>query len=78
MWTLQKLAKTNVQTTLCDRREPANASSLYLALTLPFLSLHPSNSLMFRKQRFSAASLQTGPYSCVSHGNEDYIIDAHQ
>jgi hypothetical protein len=24
--------KTNVQTTLCDRREPANASSLYLAI----------------------------------------------
>ena len=30
--TSQKLAKSNVQTSLCDRREPANASSLYLAL----------------------------------------------
>jgi hypothetical protein len=29
--TSQKLAKSNVQTSLCDRREPANASSLYLA-----------------------------------------------
>ena len=28
----QKLAKSNVQTSLCDRREPANASSLYLAV----------------------------------------------
>jgi hypothetical protein len=26
-------AKINVQTTPCDRREPANASSLYLAIT---------------------------------------------
>jgi hypothetical protein len=26
-------AKTNVQTTLCDQKEPANASSLYLAVT---------------------------------------------
>jgi hypothetical protein len=30
--TSQNLAKTNVQTTLCDQRKPANASSLYLAL----------------------------------------------
>ena len=30
--TSQKLAKSNVQTSLCDRREPANASSLYLAV----------------------------------------------
>jgi hypothetical protein len=35
----RKLAKTNVQTTLCDQGEPANASSLYLAVT-------PSPSLL--------------------------------
>lgn len=28
----QKLAKSNVQTSPCDRREPANVSSLYLAV----------------------------------------------
>jgi hypothetical protein len=33
--TPRKLAKTNVQTTLCDQREPANASSLYLAVLHP-------------------------------------------
>jgi len=27
-------AKTNVQTNSCDRREPANASSLYLAIPI--------------------------------------------
>src|SRR6202012_795899 len=27
-------AKTNVQTTRCDQREPANASSLYLAIPI--------------------------------------------
>jgi hypothetical protein len=32
----RKLAKSNVQTTLCDPGEPANASSLYLAVTLPW------------------------------------------
>ena len=31
--TPRKLAKSNVQTNPCDRREPANASSLYLAVT---------------------------------------------
>jgi hypothetical protein len=30
----RKLAKTNVQTTLCDQRKPANASSLYLAFLI--------------------------------------------
>jgi hypothetical protein len=37
--TPQKLAKSNVQTSPCDRREPANGSSLYLAVT-------PSPSLL--------------------------------
>ena len=32
--TPRKLAKFNVQTSLCDRREPANASSLYLAVLI--------------------------------------------
>jgi hypothetical protein len=30
--TSPKLAKTNVQISLCDRRKSANASSLYLAV----------------------------------------------
>jgi hypothetical protein len=30
----RKVQKTNVQTNLCDRREPANDSSLYLALLI--------------------------------------------
>ena len=30
----QKLAKSNVQTSPCDQREPANASSLYLAVLI--------------------------------------------
>jgi hypothetical protein len=49
---LRKLAKTNVQTNLCDRREPANTSSLYLAVThspsLPCESCHVSSIVCSR------------------------------
>src|SRR5579863_9750222 len=39
-------AKINVQTTSCDRREPANASSLYLAVT-PSPGKRPSPAPLF-------------------------------
>ncbi|MBU6464211.1 MAG: hypothetical protein KGR71_16755 [Proteobacteria bacterium] len=39
-------AKTNVQTNLCGRREPANDSSLYLAVTVT-----PSSRLLARSSR---------------------------
>jgi len=56
----RKLAKSNVQTSLCDRREPANASSLYLAVTpcrhflpstLPADLSHQSKCQRFAKPR---------------------------
>jgi hypothetical protein len=54
----RKLAKTNVQTNPCDRRELANASSLYLALTPS-----PSRRLAHRNRRNPAPPFDDDVFS---------------